>query len=326
MTADHVDNPHADGRRPPFGENGDGNGRCPDADLLAGMVDGRLLPSEREQVERHVDACEACRRVVAAVVREREGVAPLRAPRKHRRNVLIAVSAAAIVVALGGFITWRVLHEPPTERTVLAAAFRSLQQQQPKLFEGVAPLTDAALDAPSAAVLRGGVTLRHPVGRVLDLRPPVRWNDVAGIHTWEVVMSSDDLRELWRGTTDASPLEFPADQPELESGRTYMVRLEGRGPAGPIDIAGAFEVATAAAREAFQAARAAIGEHVDEDVRQLVLAQFALSQGLLHRAEAAARRHCRAHPDSRLGHRTLRQALRRIGDPEAETIEIPGGE
>lgn len=45
------------------------NKKCPDANLLAGYLDGGLLPEEKEVVVIHLLVCPSCRQVVVACVR-----------------------------------------------------------------------------------------------------------------------------------------------------------------------------------------------------------------------------------------------------------------
>ena len=316
-----------DGRR---GAEPGGNGRlgrsCPDADLLAGLVDGRLLPAEREHVERHIDDCDACRAVVAALARDANR-APMRSIQARRQTtMLLAAAAAALLIGFGVWVVWGTTGAEPTEREQLAAAFRRLGDADPELFAGIHPLSDEDLDEPSLIVTRGGFALLSPVGTVLDERPEVRWEDVPGIARWEVQMSTDELQALWRRASDTNVVDYPSDQLPLVMDHSYIVRVEGRGPGGPLDVEQPFVVAGPAVRDAFARRVAALERTVDDDIRALALAHAALAQDLLADAERAARRHCAAHPHSRIGHQTLRQVLRRIGAREAERLRIPVAE
>src|SRR5262245_35405491 len=54
--------------------------RCLDVEVLAAYVDGQLAASERGGVDRHIDACSACRRELSALVSVRsDGIDPLSA-------------------------------------------------------------------------------------------------------------------------------------------------------------------------------------------------------------------------------------------------------
>jgi len=317
------------GVRDKGGDSGPGgNGRhgqsCPEADLLAGLVDGHLLPAERERLERHVDACDACRGLVAAIARQADRIPAPRALVRRRGTRTIIVAAAAALLAVGVWSAWYAWREPPSERDQAAAVFGQLEAEAPKLFTGVALLSDAELAVPSPVVARGGVTLLAPVGAVLDDRPAVRWEKAAGITAWVVLMLTDDLRELWRLESATNAVDYPSDADALPVNQTYIVRVEGHGPGGPVDVEQAFRTASPAARDAFTRRAAAIEGATDAGVRDLALAHAALAQNLLAEAERAARRHCAAHPQSRLGHATLRHVLRRIGSREAESVRMPG--
>ncbi len=48
---------------------------CPDDDLLVALFEGRIGATERDAVEDHLDACDACRVLVASVARAEAGVA-----------------------------------------------------------------------------------------------------------------------------------------------------------------------------------------------------------------------------------------------------------
>ena len=59
-------------------------GACPDSEVLAAHIDGRLAPGERTTIERHLSECPECRDLVAGSVEladEIDGAANPRRPR-----------------------------------------------------------------------------------------------------------------------------------------------------------------------------------------------------------------------------------------------------
>jgi hypothetical protein len=93
-----------------------GAGPCPDAAQLAGMVEDRLLPDEREIVETHVAVCDDCREVVAALAADpAEAAAPRRAAPRARLLRRERQHAAALLVAAAGLAAYLAQSTPSTE-------------------------------------------------------------------------------------------------------------------------------------------------------------------------------------------------------------------
>jgi hypothetical protein len=44
---------------------------CPDENTFVDLLEGRLARAERQALERHLDACTECRKLVAAAARSR---------------------------------------------------------------------------------------------------------------------------------------------------------------------------------------------------------------------------------------------------------------
>ena len=169
-------------------------------ELFDKMLDGALLPPERERLLAHLESCEVCRFEYAARLDfQEEALAlsassappvlplrpllgietplPLPAPRRRRSRALVwGLAAAALIVASGavassltGKAPWRsvsLLFAPqaqPVERAAVAA--------KPQLGPAAAPATPSALAAPSADV--GGFDAALVVAEVAAEAAPV---------------------------------------------------------------------------------------------------------------------------------------------------------
>ena len=80
---------------------------CPEADLLAGYAEGRLLPRERARVEAHLARCASCLELSARLAsreahRAAATASPFRPglPRLRKGGVCLAVGAAMIFLLL----------------------------------------------------------------------------------------------------------------------------------------------------------------------------------------------------------------------------------
>ena len=80
----------------------------------------------------------------------------------------------------------------------------------------------------------GRPRILHPLGRLHDVRPPIRWTDANPVEAYEVVLvRRDDRREIFRREAGGRVLAYPADALSLEPGRAYTVWVGPRhGDAG----------------------------------------------------------------------------------------------
>jgi hypothetical protein len=73
---------------------------CPDAEVLASWVEGRLTRDQQAAAERHVADCARCLSVVAALARAAPAAAPPLQPRGAWARWLVPITAAATAVAI----------------------------------------------------------------------------------------------------------------------------------------------------------------------------------------------------------------------------------
>jgi len=91
-------------------------GRCPDDNVWAQLAEGLILPSERDDLVRHIADCSTCRRRASQVLAESDAadlsLPPselLRRvePRLFRFGPAVYAMAAVLVVAVGAGLYWR---------------------------------------------------------------------------------------------------------------------------------------------------------------------------------------------------------------------------
>jgi hypothetical protein len=307
---------------------GGGPEACPDANRLAGLARGALDADERDAVLRHLGACEECRGAVAALAEA--GVHPaavdavpasggagdargrvLRFPWGRAGLALAgaAAIAAAVLLVIGPRPT-----APSSTDDRLAAAAAELARVEPSLA-GFRPLDAAERDAVESAVARGGLVVLAPAGRTGSSRPALRWRPVPGASSYDVVVTGEDGRDAWKGTS-SGPSATVAGA-ELPPG-AYVATVKSRGPVASETGRRSFEVVGGAERARHEAARAAIASRAPADLKDLLHAHLALRDGWWSEAEEAARAAAAAAPDDRVARDTLRSARRLLGDPAAE--------
>lgn len=266
---------------------------CPDPGLLAGYAEDRLLPRERATVEAHLVRCDDCRGVIVAMppVRKARVLQPWMA--------LIPVAAALLLFLLPA------TPAPGTE-VALAAAAREF---------GFRPLDHAERLAPALLPKRGGaLPLLRPAGRVLEVRPEIRWERVPGIGAWTVSLSTADGTPLWSETAAGDRLPFPAAREALRPGARYLVAVRGEGPLGTETARRVFAVAAEKERSDFEAGLKAIDARAPAALRPLLKAHLALRAGLSAEAEAPARAALAAAPADAVARETLDRVLEDLGE------------
>lgn len=302
-------------------------GPCPDTNELVRMAEGVALPQERGRLEAHLARCSTCRGVVAAVA----GLQNDRRPAgdgAHRRLARLATVAALLVAAMTLLLLW--LLRDLERRTgldgdrALLTAVAELVRLEPAHFAGFVPLLHHERIAPGQTLQRGGVALLAPVGKVIEGRPALRWEDAAGVRDWQVSVLQADGTPLWSGHKSGRTsgqrvdpqLAWPAEQPALAPGALCLCEVVGEGAAGREEARGSFNRADPAEVEALFAARASI-EHLAPHLSAVLFAQLALRRGFLAEAEAALRARLSEVPGDAVAEETLLCILDRLGAREA---------
>lgn len=307
-------------------------GPCPDPNELVRMAEGAALAQERTRLEAHLARCGTCRSVVAAVA----GLHVARHPAgagAHRRlarlaAVVAVLGAAALLLMLW---LWRDLDrriEIDGDRALLTAA-AEMVRLEPERFTGFTPLLRGERLAAGPTLQRGGVALLAPVGKVIEERPVLRWEDAPGVTEWRVSVLQADGTPLWSGRSAVPRLAWPSDRPTPAPGATCLCEVVGEGAAGREEARGSFSVGTPAEIEALLGARTSLARLVPH-VHAVLFAQFALRRGFLMEAETALRAHLAKAPDDGIAEETLLCVLERLGAREASAlrarVERPSGE
>ena len=311
-------------------------GSCPDANTLAAFPQGRLLPEEQAAVELHLTQCYQCFSMVDMLMEEESHLAVSARGRLRgfpawltsRRGLaaaglLLVVILAAVFWAVSGRGTDPVSDGSETDQRLLAQ-IDVLKRGRPTLFGDFRPLTQAERLSLEPGRERGSrVTLIHPRGTILEVRPVCRWYGGAGVTDVRIQLLSDEMATLWERPVDSSPLPFPAEAAPLEPGSTYLWRVQYATPFSETEkVIQDFKVASTAEQEDYEAARAEIDATVPDALEKLVLAHYAIRRGYLGAAEAAARTHLTVHPGSQVGQETLYHILVKQGSPEAQQINL----
>ena len=137
------------------------------------------------------------------------------------------------------------------------------------------------------------------------------------------VFSSDGT--LWRAAAAGTALDYPADAPPLQPGRTYSWEVSFRGgPFGDDTAQRSFTVASAEKRRSFEETMRAIEANAPRGLADLLKAHFAIRENAYAEAERAARAFVADNPEDRVGRETLYQALELIGASEAREVLFGG--
>jgi hypothetical protein len=316
------------------GGDADASAACPDPNLLAGFAERSLAESETRAVAAHASGCAACRETLAELAEAGIGGetrvaassgpslpagARLRAlgrPRAYGVAALVLLACGAALWAFGRRGT-----EPADTDERLVAAARDLATSHSDLFGGFSPIGPDERAREVGSRERGGLRLLSPAEVVLSTRPAFAWVAVRGIAEYEVRLEREDGATLFTRTTSRPSIEFPGDVAPLEPGARYAWTVGVDAVlGGRTESRRAFEVASEAAASAFRRAAQAVAGRAPEDLRDLLVAHWALRRDLLEEAERFARAHVERHPADRAGRETLLHVLRRQGTPEAEAL------
>lgn len=216
---------------------------CPDEERIAAYVDGRLPPTAREKVERHLARCEPCLNQAAFLLRlESSGPPP---------SVPPALLARARAVPAPG---WRHMLIPDLRWAALAGATASallvavvwLHQPSPIVpppAPSTAPPAEVASPAPASPApaaapevrpsprrsVRGGGGSPAPEilvpseGSVVPSEGlEIRWRGVPGALAYEVRLVTSEGSLVWESRTEATAVPLPQEV-RLEPGRRYYV-------------------------------------------------------------------------------------------------------
>lgn len=306
-------------------------GPCPDENVVAAFAEARLLPEEREAVEHHLARCEGCFAIVDALLDVASDSSDTPPAQHERAGTLRVVRARRAAVAAGvlvaaGAIWWvasRSSSAPPDVDRALVAQVERLALAVPEHFRAFKTLDEAERVSATPSTTRGTqVTLLHPRGSILEIRPAFRWRAPPGVSDIGIQVLSAEMSVVWERRVDASPWGYPEDVAALVPGRTYLCRLSfATAFTERESVLGEFTVATIAARTAFVAASAEIEARVPETLRDLVLAHFAIRMGFLAEAEAAARIYLAKNPGCLVARQTLRHVLVKLDSPEARELD-----
>jgi tetratricopeptide (TPR) repeat protein len=109
---------------------------CPQAEVLATFIEGRLAGAERNETAAHVASCEDCYGIVRRSLREPEARPARRATESTPATRWLLPVAATVALALGGwqlFVAWE---EPETPLDGLVAAVGERRLIEPRLSGG----------------------------------------------------------------------------------------------------------------------------------------------------------------------------------------------
>lgn len=295
-----------------------GTDPCLDANLLAGLAEGRLLPAERETAEAHLAVCDACRGLALRMVQARPP-ANRSSLRTWSWQTAGWLAAAAILVASVVW-AWRDL---PTVDAQLVAQAERLRQDASDLLDDFAPLDRGERLRPGAGAVRSG-PLRpiSPAATILESRPSLRWESPQGSGRVSVSMRSADGSVVFDEAVDGQTLAYPESAASLVSGTSYEWSITDL--RGLSSSERAFRVADEAERDRFMAGLRTIRARATPELAELLCAHFALRRNVLAEAEAAARRALARDAQDRVARETLYQVLVRLGSAEAEATHTQG--
>lgn len=307
------------------------SGPCPPADQLGGFAEGRLVPGEREALERHLAECAACREVVVALSEE-AGPATVRAPaaipRRGPRWASVAAAAAVLALALVGLRFLTRPDDPGTARdteSALAAEAEGLVRADPGLFAGFAPLGRAErLEVRPVERSGSEFALLAPVGKVLAPPEELVWTRAPGAERYEIVIRDAQGRKPWTIPGAAAPaaggdvVRVPvALDPPPAAGESHLWKVSATGDTGDVQATATFSVAAPDEKDRLARAAVAIDTAAPPELAGLLKAHFALRSGFLAEAERHARAVVAARPGDAVARETLHAVLNRIGSPES---------
>ena len=298
---------------------------CPDRNLVAGLAEDRLLPEERRSVEAHMEACAPCRERVAAVRASLAPVAPASAVGAGRPRLL---AAAAVLLAAAGLSLswWRPWGDgapAPEGDAALLAAAEALGRERPDLLRGFRPLDRAERTARPGLLRGNGGGPRSPAGRLLDPRPPFRWEVPPGVEAWRFrLFRQGDGAVLVEADCPGPPFLLPAVAPRLEEGVDYLWEAAAEGPLGREEIRTTFSVAAQAECRALAAAAEAIDRSAPPGTAAVLKAHVAIRRGFFQEAERILREEAGGGAGDAAARETLDLLRETLGPPGSGT---PGG-
>jgi tetratricopeptide (TPR) repeat protein len=143
---------------------------CPDPEVLAAYIDGRLTPGERTTIERHLAGCPECRDLVAGSVEAIDEMARVAVPRPPRTRLWVglgAVLAAAAAVVMAVRLNQPSPYYVP-EMAQLAAVQSDTRAIEPRLsgFRYAAPpsITRGPADAHNLELTATAEKVRAEIG------------------------------------------------------------------------------------------------------------------------------------------------------------------
>jgi hypothetical protein len=298
-------------------------GPCPDEVLLAGLVENRLFPEEREEVERHLAACPRCLDIVGTLAtRSAARTRPEATRMRLSMQILLAAAGLAVLTTLGLLLLGKGRDEATgiTEARLLAAA-SDIARKAPRLFADFKPLTRDERLSPRSPVERGGgLVPLLPANTVLGRTPTFRWEAAPGVESYEVALLRAGAGTLWTKRVKGTELEYPAGERSLDPGGRYVWKVSFEGVFGREEGGRAFGVASDEERTRFESAMEAIRTDAPPDLRTLLTAHLAIRSGLLGKALENTRAFVTAKPDEIIGRETLYHVLTLLGAEEAKGL------
>jgi len=318
----------------------------PNANLLAGLAQGRLLDAEAHLVGEHAQGCPRCAGLLrglglagvhppgmgpeatpAVVVGPRIGtrpglhLAPRRSgPKRPARlwgglllGVLVTVGIVLLAAAQSGpGLFSRLGLGQDTEHEVFEAT-RMLHRTEPGMFGEFEPFTRLDLESGTArpSLEAEGPRPIHPRERVLSGSPTFQWKAVPDATRYTLTILDEQEVTLWSGTVAATSQAWPPGLTPLGPGTpaAWEVSVEGA-PEQPLRT----RFSTAPERDLVHWDRRTkrLAELVPEPgVRAVLTAQIALRRGHLWEAWEAIRAHTRGVPRDGYGE-ALEGYIRRL--------------
>jgi hypothetical protein len=298
----------------------------PSANLLGGLLEGRLLIEEGRHVLDHARTCDRCRTLgrglTLAGIKPPEtpvfGTDPsLGVPRSRRRvakspassrlgALLVSALVVAVIVVLAyavsrGIEPWSERRRQDTEYEVQEAA-ASLGRSEPGLFADFEPYTREELargkapPGPAEGPEAAGPRPLLPQGRTLSTTPTFLWHAVPNAARYVLTVRDEDERVVWTGPAAGTQHAWPEGLAPLERGMpmTWEVVAEGAAEPGPRT-----RFSASPERDVIHWKRRV--ERLpdvlpDERVRAVFLAQLALRRDHVWEAWTAIREHVTRFP------------------------------